>query len=158
SAGGKAGGAESRGPVELRAITAAKQPGPSTGSLDCAPLPPSPAKGAPLGMTARWSAQSLFERGEELGGVVGGVHFTEDCGDFSIGGDDEGAALGAHVFAAIERFFDPHAVGVDDVVRFIDEEGERERVLRDELGVALRGVDADAEDGGAFRKLLPRIA
>ena len=54
------GNAESRDPVEAAGDIAAdadvslhrESHGPSTGSLDSAPLPPSPAKGAPLGMTA----------------------------------------------------------------------------------------------------------
>ena len=63
-------------------------------------------------------------------------------------GDDVGGAFGAHVFFAVEGFFDPDAVGVDDGVVFVGDEGEGEGVLFDELGVALDGVGADAEEEG----------
>ncbi len=73
-------------------------------------------------------------------------------------GDDEGGAFGAHVFFAVEGFFDPDAVGVDDGVVFVGDEGEGEGVLLDELGVALDGISADAEEEGFLGDLGPGVA
>ncbi len=87
-----------------------------------------------------------------------GLHFAEDGFDFAVAADDESGALGAHVGFAVHAFFHPHAIRRDDLFVLIHEQRERERVFGDELRVALRGVDADAEDRGLAREVAPRIA
>ena len=72
--------------------------------------------------------------------------------------DDEGAAFGAHVLFAVEGFFDPDAVEVDEGEVGVGDEGEGQGVLFDELGVALDGVWADAEEEGFLGDLGPGVA
>lgn len=90
--------------------------------------------------------------------MVGGFDLFEDGGDVAGFGDDEGGAFGAHVFFAVEGFFDPDAVEIDDVVVFVGDEGEGELVFLDELGVALDGIWADAEEEGFLGDLGPGVA
>lgn len=72
--------------------------------------------------------------------------------------DDEGGALGAHVLFPVEGFFDPDAVEVDEGEVGVGDEGEGEGVFIDELGVALDGISADAEEVGSFCDLGPGVA
>jgi len=86
------------------------------------------------------------------------LHLLQDGRDAPILAEDEGGALGAHVFFAVEGFFDPDAVEIDDVVVFVGDEGEGEGVFLDELGVAADGIWADAEEVGFLGDLGPGVA
>jgi hypothetical protein len=100
----------------------------------------------------------LCESCQHLFKVFGGFYFFEEGGDVAGFVEDEGGAFGAQVLFAVEFFFDPDAVEVDDGVVFVGDEGEGESVLLDELGVALDGVGADAEEEGFLFDLGPGVA
>ncbi len=56
--------------------------------------------------------------------MFGGFDFGPDVLAAAGGADEEGDAVGALVFSAHEGFFSPDAIGLDDGVVGIREEGE----------------------------------
>lgn len=66
--------------------------------------------GIPLEGDSAFSAQGAG-RCENLGGVVGDLHIAPGAGDPTLGVDQEGGALYAHIFAAVELLLDPDAPG-----------------------------------------------
>src|ERR1051326_6739539 len=85
-------------------------------------------------------------------------HFAKNSGDSPCDVDDESAALSAHVFSAIHALLDPDAVALHDFLFRIGKNRERQFVFIDKLSVALRRIDADAEDFGFAGKAFPGIA
>ncbi len=77
--------------------------------------------------------------------------------DFAVGADDEGAALGAHVFLAIHALLNPYAIGFDDLLVLIADERKWKFELGDEFLVLLDRVDADAKDVGLLFEFRPGI-
>ena len=87
-----------------------------------------------------------------------GLHFREHGFDLAVRPDDKGGPFRAHVLFAIHAFFHPDAVGIDDGLIFIAEDGEGEGVFLDELFVALHAVDAHAKDLRLGADIRPAIA
>ena len=77
-------------------------------------------------------------------------NLAENGLDFPIRIDDESRAFGAHVFFPIHALFDPYAVGLHDGAGFVADERKRKRMLGEEFGVALRRINADAENQGVL--------
>ena len=78
--------------------------------------------------------------------MVGGFNGGPDFADGASGVDEEGDAVGAHVFAAHEAFFAPDAVVLHDFFVSVGEESEGKGVFLDEFLVGFGGVGADADD------------
>lgn len=79
------------------------------------------------------------------------VHFDllEDIVEFALFIDNERRALDAHEFPAVQRFFFPHAVGLQHGFLFIAEQGEIEIELFHKLLVRVHGISADPQHHGA---------
>lgn len=85
--------------------------------------------------------------------------FLEYFSDHSLFVDDEGGPHNPHELFPVKLFFLPHAVFVDHLLAFVRDQVERQVVFPDEFLVSLRGIDADAENGGVFELfiLIPEI-
>lgn len=79
--------------------------------------------------------------------MAGGFNFLVDLGDGAVRGNDEGAAVDAHVFFAHEFFQAVDAIGLRHLILFVGEEGEGEVVFIGEFLVGFDAVGADAVDG-----------
>ena len=62
---------------------------------------------------------------------------TDDALDMSIGADDEGRTLGAHILAAVHTLLDPSTEELIELYVGVGDESEGELVLRAEAYVAL---------------------
>ncbi len=83
------------------------------------------------------------------------VLHVPDLDDLTVGGDEEGFAVGELRNAEV---FDGNAVGIDDFVVGVGEELEAEGILRAPGFVAFDGVEADAEDDRVGRVILGDVA
>src|SRR6185312_5348845 len=81
-------------------------------------------------------------------GVSGHLHLSPDALDDAVL-DQEGRAVDAHIFAAIELLLDPAFVALDHRALGIGAQGDREAVLVGELLVALHAVLGDPDDADA---------
>src|SRR5687768_2851852 len=112
----------------------------------------------------RSSATVLSSRGEfaqrflDDRGVLFGLHFAKDRRDLSGPIDHERAPLRAHVLFPIHAFLNPDSVSLDDFLLRIGQERKRELIFLNELLVARREINADAEDFRASRQVAPGIA
>src|SRR3546814_9608453 len=80
------------------------------------------------------------------------LHLAPDARHLAVGSDQEGGPFDAHVFAAIEALFHPHAIGLQHPSFGIAAEHHLQAMLAGELLMALDAVLGDAEHGGSDRK------
>ena len=101
---------------------------------------------------------SVLEGLEQQVDMLVRFYFSEDGSKGTVGVNNEGGALGAHVGFSVHAFLNPDLIGLDESVRFVGEEREGELVLFDEFLVALGGIDADAQNRGLGFEEIPRVA
>src|SRR3546814_15872258 len=72
--------------------------------------------------------------------MPGNLNFAPNARDLSVGTDQEGCTIDAHVFAAVHAFFDPGAVGLADRAVLVRREREGTIVLLLEPVVSFHAV------------------
>ena len=87
-----------------------------------------------------------------------GIHFAQDGLNLALRSYDKRGSLGSKTFPfATFRRVHPYAIGTNNLFAAVTDEREWQGVEFDEIPVALRGIDADPEQGGVGAKLRPRI-